>query len=40
MYELNNIDKLFPRLSLIVDAIVGNRWWFDRDELRARLPVN
>jgi hypothetical protein len=40
MYELNNIEKLFPRLSLIVDAIVGNRWWFDRDELRTRLPVN
>lgn len=40
MYELNNIEKLFPRLALIVDAIVGQRWWFDRDELRARLPVN
>lgn len=40
MYELNNIDKLFPRLSRIVDAIVGDQWWFDRDELRARLPVN
>ncbi len=40
MYELNNTDKLFPRLSVIVDAIVGNDWWFDRDELRARLPVN
>ena len=40
MYELNNIEKLFPRLALIVDAIIGNRWWFDRDALRARLPVN
>ena len=40
MYELNDIDKLFPRLALIVDAIVGNRWWFDRDALRTRLPVN
>lgn len=40
MYELNNIEKLFPRLARIVDAIVGQHWWFDRDELRARLPVN
>lgn len=40
MYELNNIEKLFPRLALIVDAIVGKQWWFDRDELRTRLPVN
>ncbi len=40
MYELNNIDKLFPRLAVIVDAIVADRWWFDRDALRAQLPVN
>jgi hypothetical protein len=40
MYELNNIEKLFPRLGLILDTIVGSSWWFDRDELRARLPVN
>jgi hypothetical protein len=40
MYELNNIEKLFPRLGMILDAIVGPSWWFDRDELRARLPVN
>lgn len=40
MYELNDIEKLFPRLALIVDAIVGKQWWFDRDELRTRLPVN
>ncbi len=40
MYELNNIEKLFPRLALIIDAIVGKQWWFDRDELRTRLPVN
>ncbi len=40
MYELNDIEKLFPRLALIVDAIVDKQWWFDRDELRTRLPVN
>ncbi|AGA33016.1 hypothetical protein TVNIR_1345 [Thioalkalivibrio nitratireducens DSM 14787] len=40
MYELNDTDKLFQRLSRMLDAIVGDHWWFDRDELRARLPVN
>lgn len=38
MYELNNIERLFPRLGMIVDAIVDGNWWFDRDALRARLP--
>ena len=38
MYELNNIERLFPRLALIINAIVGDRWWFDRDEVRARIP--
>jgi len=40
MYELNNTDKLLPRLALMLDAIVAEHWWFDRNELRARLPVN
>jgi hypothetical protein len=40
MLELNNLDELFARLGKIIDAIVGNTWWFDRDELRAKLPVN
>jgi hypothetical protein len=40
MYELNNTDTLLQRLGRMLDAIVGDHWWFDRDELRARLPVN
>jgi hypothetical protein len=40
MYELNNTDTLLQRLARMLDAIVGGQWWFDRDELRARLPVN
>ena len=40
MLELNNLDELFTRLGKMIDAIVGNSWWFDRDELRAKLPVN
>ena len=40
MLELNNLDELFARLGKIIDAIVGNNWWFNRDELRAKLPIN
>lgn len=40
MYDLNDTDLLLRRLAMMLDAIVADRWWFDRDELRARLPVN
>lgn len=40
MYQLNDIPELFKRLALIVDVLVGETWWFDRDALRAKLPVN
>jgi len=40
MYQLNDIPELFKRLALIVDVLVGDTWWFDRDALRAQLPVN
>ena len=36
--ELNNQEKLFSRFSLIINAIVDDQWWFDRDELRNKLP--
>ena len=38
--ELNDPQIFLPRLSLVVNSIVGETWWFDRDELRSRLPVN
>jgi hypothetical protein len=38
--ELNDPEIFLPRLSLVVNSIVGETWWFDRDELRSRLPVN
>lgn len=40
MLELNDVPELLKRLSVIVDVMVGDKWWFDRDELRARLPVH
>ncbi len=38
--ELNDTDQLFSRLAVIIDTITADNWWFDRDELRAQLPVN
>ncbi|MGF1642063.1 MAG: hypothetical protein ACFCUJ_00355 [Thiotrichales bacterium] len=38
--ELNDPAKFLPRLGRVLDLIVGEHWWFDRDALRQRLPVN
>lgn len=38
--ELNDPQIFLPRLSLVVNSIVEENWWFDRDDLRSRLPVN
>jgi hypothetical protein len=37
---LNDVNELLARLAEILDAIVGDNWWYDRDALRERLPVN
>ena len=37
--ELNDIKELLSRLAAMLDAIVGDNWWIDRDALRASLPV-
>jgi hypothetical protein len=36
--ELRDPQVFLPRLSQAVDAIVGGKWWFDRDVLRGKLP--
>jgi len=38
--ELNDPAVFLPRLSLVVNSIVEENWWIDRDDLRSRLPVN
>ena len=38
--ELKEPEIFLPRLSLVVNSIVEENWWFDRDALRAKLPVN
>lgn len=38
--ELNDPAKFLVRLRNVVDVLVQDQWWFDRDALRERLPVN
>ena len=35
---LRDPQVFLPRLSQVVNAIVGDAWWFDRNELRDKLP--
>ncbi len=38
--ELHEPQLFLPRLRNVVDVLVQDEWWFDRDALRERLPVN
>lgn len=38
--QLKDPAEFLPRLSQVVDVLVGDDWWFDREALRQRLPVN
>jgi len=40
MYELDDTGKLLEKLAIILDAITAKQWWYDRDAIRAELPVN
>jgi len=37
--ELNDPALFLPRLRNIVDVLVQDEWWFDRDQLQSRLPA-
>jgi hypothetical protein len=36
--ELRDPQVFLPRMAEVINAIVGDKWWFDRDVLRDRLP--
>jgi hypothetical protein len=38
--ELNDVKQLLARLAAMLDTIVGDNWWIDREALRDQLPVN
>ena len=42
LQKLDLLDPavFLPRMAQVIDAIVEGQWWYDRDELRSRLPVN
>ena len=38
--ELNDPARFLPRLRNVVDVLVQDDWWFDRNALQAALPVD
>jgi hypothetical protein len=38
--ELNEPALFLPRLRNVVDVLVQDEWWFDRDALQAALPAD
>jgi hypothetical protein len=36
--ELREPEVFLPRLSQIINVMVADQWWFDRDALREKLP--
>jgi hypothetical protein len=38
--ELNDPALFLPRLRNVVDVLAQDDWWFDRDALQAKLPVD
>jgi len=36
--ELNDPGKFLPRLSQILDILTDGAWWFDKNQLRTRIP--
>ncbi|MBE9515704.1 MAG: hypothetical protein IME93_01880 [Proteobacteria bacterium] len=38
--ELKDPAKFLPRMRNVVDVLVQDDWWFDREKLQESLPVN
>lgn len=38
--DLKEPEKFLPMMGAVIDAIANSQWWFDRDALRAKLPLN
>ncbi len=38
--ELTDPAKFLVRLRNVIDVMVQDDWWFDRDQIQATLPVN
>ncbi len=38
--ELDDPARFLPRMRNVVDVLVQNEWWIDREDLQSRLPVH
>jgi len=38
--HLKEPGEFLPRLATVIDVLAEDEWWFDRDELRKKLPVH
>ncbi|MDH5484439.1 MAG: hypothetical protein OEY43_04305 [Gammaproteobacteria bacterium] len=38
--DLNDPAIFLPRMSKVVNTIIGDNWWFDREALQSKLPLN
>jgi tetratricopeptide (TPR) repeat protein len=38
--QLKEPQEFLPRLATVIDVLVQDDWWFNRDELRSKLPVH
>jgi hypothetical protein len=38
--QLKDPKEFLPRLATVLEVLVQDEWWFDRDELRKKLPVH
>lgn len=38
--ELDQPTQFLPRLRNVIDVLVQDDWWIDREGLQARLPIN
>ena len=36
--ELNDPEKFLPRLGKVLDLLIEDEWWFDRERLRRKIP--
>ncbi len=38
--HLKEPNEFLPRLATVLEVLIQDEWWFDRDELRNKLPVH
>lgn len=36
--QLDQPQEFLPRMAQVIDVMVEDKWWFDRDQLRTKIP--